>query len=466
MEVCGYHRERPGSWRCSGCSTFYCGQCVPGGEENFNAGQPRCLLCSQRLDWQGDGKPGTPFWQRSGDILRYGFKPPAVWLILAVGAASVLPMGLLTGLLLLFLSLMLTVYALFVIAAVAADEWQPPSPLDVMSEGGLLLKQIALMVVLFVGPVLLMPSSMVLGMGLLALAALVLPAALMILAVSHSLGAALNPLRWLQLIVTVGVSYLLLWFAVMAVTAAPSILETRSAPVLFMFLGTCFSVYTTLVAAAMMGALLNEKARALGLAWDEPRGRSLSADDFEVAESIGAAHVYAQEGRFEDALKGVNRGLASAPLHQDLNWRRLRLLHLLKKDKPWQQHLARFLRQQLSSGMEGSAVQIWLEALQQRPGFRFDDDPALCLSLARALHERGRLKDAQHLLINLHQRAPDFRQLGDAYVLLAQLYLEHQADLVRAGKLLQFVSRRFPEQLNSQAGQQTQSMFKRLQASG
>ncbi len=124
-----------------------------------------------------------------------------MWLILA----------LLTGLLLLFLSLMLTVYALFVIAAVAADEWQPPSPLDVMSEGGLLLKQIALMVVLFVGPVLLMPSSMVLGMGLLALAALVLPAALMILAVSHSLGAALNPLRWLQLIVTVGVSYLLLW---------------------------------------------------------------------------------------------------------------------------------------------------------------------------------------------------------------------------------------------------------------
>ena len=96
------------------------------------------------------GKPGTPFWQRSGDILRYGLKPPAVWLILAVGAASVLPMGLLTGLLLLFLSLMLTVYALFVIAAVAADEWQPPSPLDVMSEGGLLLKQIALMVVLFV----------------------------------------------------------------------------------------------------------------------------------------------------------------------------------------------------------------------------------------------------------------------------------------------------------------------------
>jgi len=216
----------------------------------------------------------------------------------------------------------------------------------------------------------------------------------------------------------------------------------------------------------MVRALLNEKARALGLAWDEPRGRSLSADDFEVAESIGAAHVYAQEGRFEDALKGVNRGLASAPLHQDLNWRRLRLLHLLKKEKPWQQHLARFLRQQLSCGMEGSAVQIWLEALQQRPGFRFDDDPALCLSLARALHERGRLKDAQHVLMNLHQRAPDFRQLGDAYVLLAQLYLEHQADLVRAGKLLQFVSRRFPEQFNSQAGQQTQSMFKRLQASG
>lgn len=184
MEACNYHLKKPGSWHCSGCSKRFCGQCVPGGEENFRPGLPRCVLCSQQLDWQGDGEPGTPFWQRSGEILQYPLKPPALWLILSLGIASVLSLGLLTGLLLLFLALTLFVYSLVVIAEVAGDDWVPPSPMDVMSEGGLLVKQIVLLITLFTVPLLLVSTSMVLAMGLLALAALVLPAAVMILAVS------------------------------------------------------------------------------------------------------------------------------------------------------------------------------------------------------------------------------------------------------------------------------------------
>ncbi|MED5387731.1 MAG: hypothetical protein VX793_02690 [Pseudomonadota bacterium] len=465
MEACDYHHNRPGSWHCDGCHKRYCGQCVPGGEENFAADQPRCLLCSQRLNWQGDGQPGTPFWKRSRDILRYPLQPPALWLVLTIGVASVLPMGLLVALLLLFLGLLLGVYSLSVIEAVARDNWIPPSPLDVLSEGSLLFKQIALLLVLFVGPFLVASVSFVLAMGLLALAALILPASLMLLAVSQSLSMALNPLRWLQLISTVGVSYLLLWFAVMAVTAAPSLLQGDSSFTVLIFIGAAFSVYTTIVASAMMGALLNEKARQLGLADDEPRGRPLIADDYDVAQAMGAAHVYAQEGRFEDALRVVNRGLSASPMHQELNWRRLRLLNLLGKEKPWQEHLGRFVRHQVAAGNPGVAVQVWLEAQQQSPGFRFNDDAALCLSLARALYDRGRLKEARHLLVNLHQRQPGFKQLGEAYMLLARLYLEEHEDLGRAGKLLAFVERHFPDQYGQADAVLTRQLFERLRNS-
>ncbi len=466
MEACNYHLKKPGSWHCTGCSKRFCAQCVPGGEENFRPGLPRCALCSERLDWQGDGEPGTPFWQRSGEILKYPLKPPALWLMLVLGVASILPGGLLTGLLLLFLALTLFVYSLVVIAEVARDDWTPPSPMEVMSEGGLLVKQIALLATLFAVPLLLAGTSMVLAMGLLALAALVLPAAVMILAVSRSLRMALNPLRWLQLVVTVGVSYLLLWFAVMAVTAAPSLLQSQSDFQVLVFLGTAFSAYTTIVASAMMGAMLNEKARQLGLAEDEPRGRSLASDDYDVAEALGSAHIYAQEGRYADALGVVNRGLTAAPMHQELNWRRLRLLGLLEKDKPWREHLVRFLRQQFANGNEGSAVQIWLEAQQQQPGFRFEEEGSLSLSLAQALYDRGRLKEAQHVLVNLHQRAPGFPSLGTAYVLLARLYMEQHGDLMRAGKLLAFVEKYFPDQFQSQESIEARQVFQRLKAAG
>lgn len=461
MEACGYHSRKPASWVCEGCNKPYCTQCVPGGEANFAAGQPRCPLCSQRLEWRGDGQPGLPFWKRSKDILRYPVQLPALWLVLLFGGANAAIGGLPTLLLFLFVAMLLSVYSLLVIADVAGDKWTPPSPMDAISEGGLLVRQIGVMLVLFVGPALLAGASMVLTLGLLALATLIMPAVLMILAVSRSLRSALNPLRWLQLIVTVGGSYLLLWLAVMAVSAAPAMLESGDASAPLVFVGGVFSAYTTLVAAAMMGALLNEKARELGLAADEDRGLSLSADDYEVAESLGIAHIYAQEGRLEDALRLINRGLGTAPMHQELNWRRLRLLRLLGKEKPWKEHLMRFIRAQHSMGNQGTAVQIWLEALQQESWMRLEEDPALSVSLARSLHERGRVPEARRLLVNMHKWSPGFSGLAEAYLLLAHLYLE-EGDAGTAGKLLGFVKRQSPGTLESDEGTQVLSLFHRL----
>ena len=463
MDACHYHEKKATSWVCEGCNKPYCTQCVPGGEANFRTGQPRCLLCSQRLAWRGDGLPRLPFWKRSREILGYPLKFPALWLLLAFGLANVMLSNFITVLFLLFVSTLLSVYAMLVIADVARDNWEPPSPMEGMSEGGLLFRQLGLMLALFVGPFLFAASSMVLALGLLALAAFILPAALMLLAVSGSLRMALNPLRWMQLILTVGASYLLLWLAVMGVTAAPALLESGNAMPALVFVGAFFSAYTTLVAAAMMGALLNEKGRQLGLTMDEERGRSLPEADYEVAEVLGAAHIYAQEGRLEDALKVVNRGLASSPMHQELNWRRLRLLKLLGKEAPWFEHLARFVRQQLGSGNAGTAVQIWLESCQQQSGLRFDDDPALCLSLSRALFERGRIREAQQLLVNLHQRAPQFKGLGEAYMLLARLYLE-QGSTETATRLVGFVKKHFPSDHQSEEGLETSALLTRLQA--
>lgn len=462
MDACNYHARKPASWVCEGCDTPFCTQCVPGGETNFRAGQPRCPLCTRRLDWLGDGSPRLPFWKRSRELLGYPLKLPALWLLLGFATANVMVNGFITALLLLFVATLLSVYAMLVIAHVARDEWVPPSPMAGVSEGGMLLRQIGLMFVLFLGPFLFASGSVVLALGLVALAAFILPAALMLLALSGSLLMALNPLRWLQLIMTVGASYLLLWLAVMAVTTAPALLESGDAVPALVFAGSFFSAYTMLLAAAMMGALLNEKAPQLGIGIDGERGRSLPEEEYEVAEVLGTAHVYAQEGRLEEALQVINRGLAVAPLHQDLNWRRLRLLKLLGKDSPWVEHLARFVRQQLSGGNAGSAVQIWMEASRDRSGLRFEDDPALSLALAKALYERGRIREAQQLLVNLHQRAPKFKGLGEAYVLLARLYLE-QGSADTASRLVSFVKKHFPQDHESAQGQETFALLQRLQ---
>ena len=88
------------------------------------------------------------------------------------------------------------------------------------------------------------------------------------------------------------------------------------------------------------------------------------------------------------------------------------------------------------------------------------------MSLAQALYDRGRLKEAQHVLVNLHQRAPGFPSLGTAYVLLARLYMEQHGDLMRAGKLLAFVEKHFPDQFQSQESIEARQVFQRLKAAG
>ncbi|WP_300354761.1 hypothetical protein, partial [uncultured Alcanivorax sp.] len=55
---------------------------------------------------------------------------------------------------------------------------------------------------------------------------------------------------------------------------------------------------------------------------------------------------------------------------------------------------------------------------------------------------------------------------GTAYVLLARLYMEQHGDLMRAGKLLAFVEKHFPDQFQSQESIEARQVFQRLKAAG
>jgi len=50
--------------------------------------------------------------------------------------------------------------------------------------------------------------------------------------------------------------------------------------------------------------------------------------------------------------------------------------------------------------------------------------------------------------------------------LLARLYMEQHGDLMRAGKLLAFVEKHFPDQFQSQESIEARQVFQRLKAAG
>ena len=90
------------------------------------------------------------------------------------------------------------------------------------------------------------------------------------------------------------------------------------------------------------------------------------------------------------------------------------------------------------------AASAWAEALallmrqrEAEPGWQ-PAAPSLRLALARGIHEKEP-KIAVSLLKDLHDRHPDFSELGEAYLLLAKILAEQFGLAGKAEQYLRFV---------------------------
>lgn len=464
MQHCHYHSRQGASWHCPGCQTLFCNTCIPGGEENFRAGQPRCPLCTTSLAYLGEGVTPEPFWRMGPRFFAYGLHPRVLMFGLLAGWAGAWQGGLASGLLSLFLYGLLLCYGLLIVSAVAAGDWEPPTLGEAIDHGNLFVRQIAVLVLMFAIPLFVVTQVPTLGITLLVLATVAVPASIMLLALSRSVTVALNPLLWLKLIFTIGWPYLLLWLALLTVNSAPQVVGSLFAGalgnMLIQVLLGALAVYASVVAYAMMGYVLHERGDRLGLSATAARGRTLAPDDYARREVLGLSHIYAREGRLDDARKRLEEVLQQQPNDRALNDQLHRVLRLMKKDKALARHTDVYCRLLIAQGYGGSAAGVVRATRQELKGFR-PEDPGLCHQLAEHLAEQGHWRDAAQLLVNMHQRVPDYPGLGDAYVLLARIYLEGLDRMPQAQQLMRFVADRYPRSHASDAGLQVQDLLSR-----
>lgn len=457
MTHCRYHTERAALWDCPGCEASYCSECIPGGDENFHHGEPRCPLCLKGLDFLGGGVEAEPFWRRSRDIFGYGLRTGPLIGALVAGLVATLAPGMIQGLLSLAVDIVVIKYGLMATVKLASGDWQPPSLWEAV-EGDLTLffKQLALILgILLVPGLVVAAGAKILGGLFFFLALLAVPAGIMILAMSESLRQALNPLTQLKLITTVGWPYLLLWFALMAVISAPDLaawmfvdtpLEDAG-----IFVVAALAFYSTVVAYALMGYLLFQHADDLGIAGYQERGRSLAEETYPRKQALGLSHIYAREGRMGDALAAVERSLSADIADPALHERKHRLLKAMKKAKPLIRHAEEYCVLLVRAGNPGSATSVVEDAWRVQPDFR-PRDPAVVLAIAEVFYQQGRMRQAKKLLVNLHREHSGFDGLGSAYLLLARIYLEGFDNRDNAMRILRFLKQKRPASLASSEG--------------
>lgn len=126
---CRYHVLEPADWRCQSCHIDFCSSCSPDPLEEDSAVPRKCPHCKSVLQPLAAAYNAPPFWQRLTAFLRYPLSPVGgVLLFLAFLVPLVAPEGMLLHAARLAFLLPLTLYLWAAFEKVATGDLEPINP--------------------------------------------------------------------------------------------------------------------------------------------------------------------------------------------------------------------------------------------------------------------------------------------------------------------------------------------------
>lgn len=307
---------------------------------------------------------------------------------------------------------------------------------------------------------------------LFALFALLLPASIMILAVTNDLGQAITPSRLLGLMRSIGLPYLGLCACLFLLSASNGAVINLLAPKvhrgLLGGLAGLVGSYFLLVMFRLMGYALYQYHRVVGidvdLGFDEQTGEGIALDPEQLrAEAIGLA---LREGRFQEGIRLAQEAVTATPDSFAANQRLHRLLLAIPGETAaMARHAQGWLRQLLTVGQAREALEILQTLWKHQPGW-LPDAPEMILPLAQAAFDTRRYPLSRRLLKGFDQRFPDHTDIPAIYVLGAHLLIEHQRDEAQARRVLEAVCRYFPQHPARQEADKLLQVLERLATVG
>ncbi len=447
---CHYHQDNPSTWYCDECPRHYCSDCVIPIDDGSRNADPRCALCGNRLQFLGAANRAEPFWTQASRFFLYPLSVSGLILMAVVGGL----VGIL-GFSLLALPVWLGLYALTIRYGFVAlertmlGETRAAPLADALSgdDEHLFLRYIGMLLLLgfvqlvsfeLVGPVI----GMVVGL----LVTLVLPAIIVFLVIEKRVWSALNPGKLIWLIGNIGWPYLLVVFLSGLISVGPFNLldalgvqlESRWA---FGALAASMA-YFTIVEFVMLGYVIYENQRALGFVADaDGMARVDDTPENRRRRLFAEAAVLVREGRQADALRRFDRLAHEFEADTGFHERYLQLMQQSGEVAGAEKPLNAYLRLLARHDALPAAMDVWRRGRKLVRQF-VPADAQLSHRLAEAAWAAGQDKEALALLVNLHKRAPDYIDLGNAYRLAARIFRESFQDEQRAVQLERFVLQR------------------------
>lgn len=391
-----------------------------------------------------------PVWNVIPQFFKYPFKPDVAPTLVFIALGSLLTMIPILGLIA-WLMLWATLFKLSyeILSSTASGHMDGPPAVMQMS-GGIMFKHIGLLLVLVFGYVLIagLSASPLLAILLGLFVLLALPAAIMTLAMTQSLLAALNPATWVTIMRVTGAAYLLTSVFLLLMLVSRTWVEGLLLPMvgnsmaLFNIVSWAITGYFMAASFHLMGYLLYQHHEELGI---EPE--VASGDEPGEGENvlIAQASELVRDGQPEEAARQLQREIERSGVEPEVHEYYRKLL----RNRGDQERLARHGVLYIPILIHARdnvdrAVDVAEECLAADRNFE-PRQSADVLPLARRAFEKGRHKLVLKLSSGFGKRHPKHPDLPELYFLAAQSLIESGGDSDRAVRTVRQLIERFPQ---------------------
>ena len=457
--ACSYHPTRPAQWDCPKCRAKFCAACIDKrvieqyGRMNTYYFCPKCNVETRRTAFEDTF---VPFWNRLPRFFTYPLHPHPLGLIAVlciVGAIFSRP-GLFSALMRFVTWAVVLKYSFAGLRSTAQGKMVPPKiSLDSISaEFDIVFKQIAIyLIVGFISFKVVQIAGVLVGLAFLCLAALSIPAMIIVLAGTNDLVSAVNPVIFAPMAWRIGWSYLLMYFFLMLLGGAPTVLGQSIIAHLPAFLHSILlqfaESYYTIISYQLMGYIIFQYHDEIGYEVDLD-DKDISYQDkrpVEAAqnETLNRVNVLVKDGKIDDAISVLKSEGGRVASELDLAERYYSLLKLKQLIPDMLQHAEAYLDLLAKGSRKDTLCKVYLECVSKKA--EFTPRPVALLRIASCLNEAGQPKEAVNAYNRFVKAYPESPLVPKAYFLASNIINEKLDNPSKAAGVLKALVKKYPD---------------------
>lgn len=419
MHYCYSHPEKSATYFCHHCKTHTCDDCSC--EQDYAVTQ--CFFCDGELESLGSGSSAQPFWRRLDLTFKYAMhKEVMIFIIILAFLSAVFQFIPFAFIFDLIIAGAFIKYCLVCLERTAMGKMSPPEITESYENGLSSLFQLLFIIIAIGGACLAAVSIFGVSVGSLLSVLLVcaLPAAIITLALTESVIAALNPASMFRIITAIGLPYGLLLAFIMVMTSSVALIHTVMGSEFYFItsvLQNFVSNFYFVVMFHMMGYMIFQYQGKLGFAARDDEADHARNKLEQVKAKIA---MLIRQGDFEKVLPAYVKAINENPEAAELSDACFEFL-LASNDNEQLIEFGSFYLEKLIKLKKHYQLQpVYRRLVNILPNF-MPDTADLRFSLAQQLHKGGDDKESVRLLTDLERAHPTFAKLPKSYAFLAEI---------------------------------------------